>query len=348
MTVIACLHPRGSRTLFADILITSKATSDRDLPLPTRAYIAPDLSATPIAYRRKAIEITPQLVILWSGDHSSARRLATRARDWFTTPNPSENDVRGLLDAHYRELISNFHAIIAPAVGDWFYTIGAVQRSQSPVFSDYAVAGSGTEIFTRMAAQMLPSEGVVPPELETLRLANELMAQEIVTGAPVRASFGGAYEILYAGKEGFERVDDVIHIFRFVKVWSSDKIEIHQGPHVTRQWYDGDQLCVASLSNPDAVQQGLGLRGFAVPSILEEPKEFTRSVESLAMPPKYMCIHHLFDLGEKQIPCPMTLGGPDVIDQYFKLTSDGAEVRLEHTVEYETRVAQLAKQLVDA
>jgi hypothetical protein len=198
-----------------------------------------------------------------------------------------------------------------------------------------------------MATQMLPSEGVIPPELEALRIANELMAQEIVTGAPVRASFGGAYEILYAGEEGFERVDDVIHIFRLVKVWSSDKIEIHQGPHVARQWYGGDQLCIASLSNPEAEQQQLGSRGFSVPSILEEPMPFTRSVESLAMPPKYMCIHHLFDLGEKWISCPMTLRGPDAIDQHFKLTSDGSEARLEHTVEYETSVVQMAKQLAD-
>jgi hypothetical protein len=351
MTVIACLHPRQCRTLFADVLITTKAASDPDFTLPTRAYIAPDwlpsMPAKPHTYRRKVIEITPHLVILWSGDYSSALQLATRARDWFTTPNPTEDDVRGLLDAHYQEPISDFHAMIVPARGDWLYTIGPVQREQSRACGEYAVAGTGTEIFTRMAAQMLPSEGVVPPELEALRISNELMAQEFVTGAPVRASFGGAYEILYAGEEGFVRVDDVIHIFRLVKVWSSDKIEIYPGPHVIRQWYDGSQLCIASLSNPDAEQQQLGSRGFPVPGILEEPKQFARSVESLAMQPQYMCVHHLFDLGEKQISYPMTLRR-DAIDQHFKLTSNGSEVRLEHTAEYETLVMQTAKQLARA
>lgn len=345
MTLIACLHPRQCRTLFADVLITSREASDQDLALLTRAYIPPNLSAKPVAYCRKVVEITPQLVILWSGPYPCARQLATRARNWFTTPNPSEDDVRGLLDAHYQGPIPNFHAMIVPSYGDWFYNIGTVHRSQSAACGEYAVAGRGTDIFTRMATQMLPSEGLVPPELEALRIANELMAQEFITSAPVRASFGGAYEILYAGEKGFERVDDVIHIFRAIKVSSSDKIEIHQGPHVTRQWYDGQQLCAASLSNPDAEQQQLGSRALSVPSILEEPKQFTRSVESLAMPPKYMCIHHLFELGEKQIPCSMTLRGPDAIDQHFKLTSDGSEVRLEHTLEYETSVLQLAKQL---
>jgi hypothetical protein len=351
MTVIACLHPRQCRTLFADVLISSKETSGQDFTLPTRAYIALDwqrsMSAKPVAYRRKAIEITPKLVILWSGDYSSARQLATRARDWFTMPNPSEDDVRGLLGAHYREPISDFHAMIVPASGDWFHNVGPVQREQSLACGEYAVAGTGAEIFRQMATQMLPSEGVVPPELEVLRMANELMAQEIVTGAPVRAAFGGAYEILHAGEEGFERVDDVMHIFRLVKVWSSEKVEIYQGPHVIRQWYDGPQLCIASLSNPEAEQQQLGLRGFAVPSILEEPKQFIKNVESLAMPPKYMCIHHWMNLGEKQISCPMTLRGPDEIDKYFKLTTNGSEVRLEHTTEYETLVRQMAEQLAD-
>lgn len=286
------------------------------------------------------IEITPKLVILWSGEHSSAHQLATRARDWFTTPNPSEDDVRGLLDAHYQEPVPNLRAIIALADGDWFYCIGKVDRSQSPACGEYAIGGSGAEIFARMATEMLPSKGVVPPELEALRIANELMAQEFITGAPLRASFGGAYEIFCTGKEGFERVDDIMHMFRWVKARCADEIEIYQGPHVTRQWYEGSQLCVASLSNPDAV-------GFSVPSILEEPKQFIKNVEGLAMPPKYMCIHHWMNLGEKQISCPMTLRGPDEIDKYFKLTTNGSEVRLEHTTEYETLVRQMAEQLAD-
>jgi hypothetical protein len=344
------LHPRQCRTLFADVLISSKEASNQDFTLPTRAYIAPDLfksgTAKPFTYRRKVIEITPQLVILWSGDYPPAHQLAMRARDWFTMSNPSEDDVRGLLVAHYREPIPKLHAIIVPASGDWLYTIGRVERNQSPACGEYRVAGTGTEVFEQMATEMLPSYETVPPELEALRIANDFMAQELITGTPVRALFGGAYEVLYhSSDDGFKRVDDVMHIFRFVRVLSEDKIEIYQGPHVIRQWYDGSQLCVASLSNPGAVEQQLGSMGFPVASILEEPKQFMRSVEDLSMPPKYMCIHHVFDFGEKQIPCSMTLKGPDTIDQHFKLTGDGSAARLEHTAEYETKVHEMAKRL---
>jgi hypothetical protein len=339
MTLIACLHPRQCRTLFADVLISSKESSNEDFALPTRAYIAPDwfnsLSVTPCTYRRKVIEVTPQLVILWSGDYPTARQLATRARDWFTMSSPSEDDVLGLLYAHYREPIPKFQAIIVPASGDRLYTIEAVQRNQSSGCGEYIVGGTGSEIFTEMVHQMLPSDGVIPPELEALRIANDFMAQEMITGAPVRTLFSGAYEILYhATNEGFNRVDDVMHIFRFVRVLSDDKIEIYQGPHVTRQWYDGSQLCVVSLSSPVAVEQQLESIGFPVASILEEPKQFTRSVEDLSMPPKYMCVHHIFDFGEKQIPCSMTLKGPDTIDLHFMLKGNGSAARLEHTAEY--------------
>jgi hypothetical protein len=99
------------------------------------------------------------------------------------------------------------------------------------------------------------------------------------------------------------------------------------------------------LSNPDTEQQQLGSRGFSVSDILEEPKHFTRRVEELAMIPKYMCVHHLFDFGK--IPCPMTILGSDLIEQHFKITSDRSEVRLAHTAEYEGRVVQLAKQLAN-
>lgn len=162
---------------------------------------------------------------------------------------PSEHDVRAFLGAHYQEPISNFHAIIAPADGNWLYYIGSVQRAQSPACGEYVVAGSGAEFFTRMAAQMTPSESVVPPELEALRIASDLMAQEIITGAPVRASFGGGYEVFFAGEQGFERVDDVIHIFRAVKVWASNHIEIGDYPRVIRQWYDGPNYA-SLLSRP--------------------------------------------------------------------------------------------------
>src|ERR1700720_4202690 len=106
MTLIACLHPRKSRTLLADILISSDSRDRRNVVLPTRAYIAPHrlqlMSWTPAAFSRKVIEVTPELVILWAGSYSKARQLAQRARDWFKGDRANADDVLQLLYEHYR------------------------------------------------------------------------------------------------------------------------------------------------------------------------------------------------------------------------------------------------------
>jgi hypothetical protein len=105
MTLIACLHPRQSRTLLADILILSP--DGGEIGLPTRAYLAPErlrnMEYKPAALRRKIIEIAPDLALLWSEDYNAARVLATRAQEWLTDPNYNEEDLRRLLDTYYIE-----------------------------------------------------------------------------------------------------------------------------------------------------------------------------------------------------------------------------------------------------
>lgn len=74
MTLIACLHPRGCRTLFSDILVTSPHRSNGEVMLPTRIYLPPEqlgvLPQKPSAFRRKVIEVCPNLAMLWAGDYN--------------------------------------------------------------------------------------------------------------------------------------------------------------------------------------------------------------------------------------------------------------------------------------
>ena len=119
MTLIACLHPRQCRTLLADILISSKIPNDGDFVPPTRVYIQPErlrgMSWKPAAFRRKVIEVTPELVILWAGKYDEACRLARHSKEWFRTDPPTCDSVRQLLEAHYPVSTPHFSAIIASA-----------------------------------------------------------------------------------------------------------------------------------------------------------------------------------------------------------------------------------------
>jgi hypothetical protein len=292
------------------------------------------MSKRPAGYRRKVIEITPTLTALWAGDYGEAHRFATRASTWFRNGASNEDDLLTFLDAHYREWVTNFHVIIATANQGWFYKLGDVTRSISPFAGDYAVPGPGSHLFRNVVDQMPPRTGnALAPDMDGLRIASDLMAKEIVTGEPIHAQFGGLYEVLYQCPSGFMRVDDVMHFFVSANVLQTG-IDILHHPHPTRQWYEDDQLCVASLSTPDAHQQGVRTMTFGIPSVLEKKQiPVTRTFESLATRPNYMCVHHIFEIDGRRVPIVLTMRG-DAIDQMFSMSWSGEEIVIEYTGAY--------------
>jgi hypothetical protein len=169
------------------------------------------------------------------------------------------------------------------------------------------------------------------------------MVREVVTGEPIHAQFGGAYEVLYRGPNGFERVDEVMHMFALVKVLPNDT-EIYHYPHATRQWYEGDQLCIASFSTRKVHQQGIEFRVFAIPGVLGQKTPSTRTLASLELRPNYLCIHHIFEIEGANFPSVMTLRG-EAFDQMFKLSKAGDELTFEATEAYRTLVREQAVRL---
>jgi hypothetical protein len=339
MTLIACLHPRQSRTLLADVLISSRIddVEDTDTSLPTRAYIPPErlhgMQLKPAAFRRKVIEITPELMILWAGEYGEACQLARCAIEWFRAETPTHNNVQQFLDAHYREVIPNFCAIVAPAGANWFYCLGNVQRGESPACGEYAVAGSGAKVFQSLAGETRYLEGDESPDLTALRLTNELLTKEISTGETIDSNFGAGYEIFYRGVRGFERVDDVMQLFSQITVDDKSNFEVSHYPHPTRQWYEEDRLYIASLSSTDAAQEGLTSKGFVVPSVLGEEVQPVRLAADLATRPKYMCIHVQFQSQGREIQSTLTFRG-EIIDRYIRFFWEGSTIRYEFTPEY--------------
>jgi hypothetical protein len=215
-------------------------------------------------------------------------------------------------------------------------------QSTSSFAGVYAVAGSGSQLFRKMIEDMTPrrDDATVAPDIDGLRIANDFMAREGVTGEPIREKFGGAYEVLYCGPKGFGRVDEVMHVFAFAKVLQPD-IEILHYPHVTRQWYEVDRLVIAFFSTPHAHQQGLEFKAFAIPSVLGQKAPSTRTIASLASRPNYMCIHHLFEIEGEHFPSTMVLRG-EAIDQMFKLSQVGDGLVFEATDDYRARVQMQA------
>jgi hypothetical protein len=336
VTLIACLHPSQCRTLIADTLITSPKPPNDDFVFPTRIYIPQirEMQSKPVALRRKIVEINSNLVALWAGDYNEACCFAERAAEWFDGRVAEKDDLEEFLSAHYRLHAPNFHAIVAPADQGWLYMLGDVDRSFSRFAGDYAVAGSGKQLFRDMVDRAAPRSDSHPTaDMDGLRIANDFMMREVETGEPIRAAFGAAYEVLYRGPTGFERVDDVLHCFVAARVYS-DRIEITHHPHVTRQWYESDQLCIASLSTPEVHQQGMEFMAFAIPSITKpETGKSVRTLEGLAERPNYMCINHIFEIEGRKVPSVMTMRG-DAIDRFFRMSWESNTLTFEYMPAY--------------
>ena len=120
------------------------------MAVPTRAYIAPEelrrMHLKPTTLRRKVIEISPELIALWSGDYFAARVFAQRATDWFRDAPVNKEALVWFLEAHYRQPVPNFSAIIVPGNNaNWFLHYWRIDGKTAP--STLTLKGDSIEKF---------------------------------------------------------------------------------------------------------------------------------------------------------------------------------------------------------
>jgi hypothetical protein len=340
MTLIACFHPRQCRTLLADILVSSTALETPEIILPTRAYLPPDqlrgMEFKPTALRRKIVEITPKLVLLWAGDYNYAKKYAIRMKHWFSQIDPNEDTISSFHRGNFDPSVDNFWALIVPSGTDWFYAVGSVTRSLSNFAGEYAVAGTGSKLFEQVVTNMSPrDDNILAPYVDGLRVANDLIAYEINTAETIRSQFGGGYEVFYQGLQSFERVDDVMHFFTLARRTTPRELTLSHYSHAMRQWYDEDRLCIASMATPVGLNQGLNYHGFVVPSLLDDEQlqpSYVRA-EYFARRPNHLCVHHVLEYNSKILSFTLTLSG-DQIEQYYTMEIDGSQMHFHPTSSY--------------
>ena len=283
------------------------------------------MSWRPAAFRRKVIEVTPALVILWAGRYNEACQLAQRAKDWFRGNRATADDVEQLLYTHYREPIPDFQAIIAPAAENWMYIIGNVKRGNSILGGEYAVAGTGAEAFQTVVDEAsLPEGDTVTPDATALSFSSALMSSEVLTSEPIYSGFGGGYEVLCRGSEEFIKVDDAMYVSVRIDM-SNQHSEFWLCSPLIRQWYEEDRLYITSTSLMEHAQQGLESRGFVVPSVLGQNHMPKRTEDLATTQPKYLCIHELFYNQRATRSLHFVIKGAS-IEEYFTMSPDGVEV----------------------
>ena len=312
------------RTLLADVMLSSSTKTDGALHLPSGAYVAPErlraMSAQPVAFCRKVIELGPKLVILWSGSREIAQTFANIAEAKIRNVEATETNIQSVLhDLEYdtRGMPSHaragFSAIFAPSDSLDIFWHGSVAEGDTRVCGRYVSAGSGTASFEKMATAFEElDEGRMPPDKIGLQIANDFLAQEIHTGTPMDDAFGGAFEVIVRGPDGYQRLDDIVHAFTDVMVDGRRNIHVEPHPQVMRQWYEDDCLYVTTLVAPEIAAQGLPGRNFRAPSLLGLDRDFNRPLETFRDRPRYFCLHHLIRHDGKETPATLILKGEEI------------------------------------
>jgi hypothetical protein len=106
-----------------------------------------------------------------------------------------------------------------------------------------------------------------------------------------------------------------------------------------RQWYENDQLCIFSQVTDAGAMQGLNSEGFAIPSVLGMKTQSDKTVDFLKTRPRYLSLHHLFEMEGKIVPSTLTLKA-DEIDEYFDFIDKSQSVSFEPKDTYFTRLVE--------
>jgi hypothetical protein len=345
MTLIAAFQPGGKYlTLMSDVLISSP--EEADFVLPTRGYISPEqgrqMRMRPAALRRKVIQINPKFVILWSGDYGCAVKLAKYARKWFSNSDINKTNFIVFLSTYYEEL--NEKKLSAFFVWyEGFAHFGTPTLSgETKHYGKYLSAGSGAKLFAEVISDSQLPVGKLTmvedlPDVHALNLCSVFLAREIHLNQTILSQFGAGFELLVPGPNGYQYIDDIMHIFVTKRVDDLSDTRFH--PHVIRQWYEEDRLYIESMSSLDVATAGHGGILYCVPDILSEPREPSLR-KSLLLRPNYVCIHHLFLDQAGGHPAVLVLK-KETIDRAVTFTQTNSGFDIGFTAEYENEVRSI-------
>jgi hypothetical protein len=352
MTLIAHMTVGGIPFLLSDVLVSANYSQDTEIALPTRAYIAPEvrraMTFVPVDFARKIVEVTPKIHALCAGDFYQIREFAYNARNWFKNSDFSHAQIMEFAGHYYQGKAVEFTALIVASYGD-SYTMcqfgdkrGEILEGDSPAYGKYYAAGSGAEYFSTIMNYKAPEGAVGPaqaPRSNVLTLCNHLLARELYFGDTFKANFGGAFEVIYLTQNGFQRLDNIQHVFLTVDTLDG-KTNVQISPYVIKQWYRGDCLCILSTAPVEEGQRSV--LGYVVPSVLSEELPDPQ-LDDMPLKPNYLCLHHKFLSHGASKSNIMAFSGKDV--DVVELKRDGSLMRLDLTPRYFQTLSWLMKLL---
>lgn len=227
MTVIASFQIESQIFLISDILISlqvppTQVTVGR-LPKPIQRFnvsMPADSKYTICNVLKKTVWITDKFVLSYAGPVESARYVIWHLRKWALIETPTGAQFEKELDLlSERGRLNGVSLLVCIVEGARTYVGGFnFYYFRNRKFSYLRAAGSGAkDLLDLFAAYRGKQTNRALSAFEeglslALALSSTLKATELITLEPLQRAYGGIYEITYWNGQGFEHIDEILHV----------------------------------------------------------------------------------------------------------------------------------------
>jgi hypothetical protein len=313
-----------------------------------------------VGFRRKIIEILPNMLLSWAGNPEEAKELARDIRLYFGHVEINTQNLQNFAAANESKF-PNLQAILLVTLGSngWFcrFNIPMSNVGVSPVFNRFAVAGSGSEQFLNALREpvvpILYGEFQNDPICQVFGLYRHFMSAELKTLTSPKLSdittlinnFGGAFEVYRRAPSGkMKRINHIMYLRYNFMICNGEISEFTQYPYVYRQWYFKTFLITQSipLQNYDDSSR----RGYIIPDILfdENTDPWPRRIAPPRVPPYLVCVETIIQVGERLRGVNIVCEG-DYVNRIVDVFRQDDLVRIRPTPNFLDHVRTLAMPL---
>ncbi|ANT51356.1 hypothetical protein [Mesorhizobium amorphae] len=252
MTLVAGLSVGGLPAFIGDLLVSWRIPSAIDLPTRSEEGVYPGIGEDHAAgLAQKLIIVRPYLMLAWAGERKEVDRMV---RDLDSALPLDACDLRNptvileILDT----CAANTELVALLIMADAIHPIGVRTRGFELGDKRIYLLGSGaSDFFEYLQAhpELLPNQeradGLVARAI-MLRFAARAMMLQLKIGTGLHDSWGGGFEIAYADRDGFRKVDNLMF-----RAWMIDEKSIyHNSGRSFFLRYYGQDLHL-SWFNPD-------------------------------------------------------------------------------------------------
>lgn len=260
MTIVSAFNVGVSPVVVGDLLLSGPERSEQSTGIPVVGDITQVFPVgsgwSIVGLRQKVNLVAPNCVIAWAGSQLGASIVIKELRSMASCRPLCFNDLAKYfttLDPDVVKLGVSFVGWISDEKGFRRFNFDALIGS-APCFGEFAVAGTGAQAFSEIAA-MLPKDISSPDRnvtslekaVSTSLMGTGLMLQsELLTQQNLLLYFGGGYEIATFIKNCFSKIGDITFVFWVADI-TEHEVQLSMPQLALKQDYLDDILLIRAI-----------------------------------------------------------------------------------------------------